>query len=429
MINSNFPRYQEFEPRIPVWCITPNEGRCIHRFFDTSPISPSGLYLAALRLPFEDRLNQPGEEAEVILVDLEAGTERAVARTRGWEMQMGANLNWGATDEELCFNDVDTGDWTARLVKLNPLTGASEQVRGGLYHLSPDGRYAAAATLEAMRRTQYGYGVVVPDEHVPRNIGAREDDGLWITDVQSGERRLVLSLADAVQFIPGLEGERLEDWEIYGFHTKWNPQGDRLIFTIRRFLAAGPRRFSLLQAGGHTGQPLHYDVLTLRPDGTDVYNAVPAARWVHRGHHINWYPDGRTLSMNLGGFGEGLRLVRVNHDGTDLRPIFPDILGSGHPTVHPTGPILTDTYTHESMSFEDGTVPLRWITPDGVETCLARIGARTEPQPDSTLRVDPHPAWDRTWRWVAFNGVRPGDNTRRVFIADMQPAINECRKG
>jgi hypothetical protein len=33
------------------------------------------------------------------------------------------------------------------------------------------------------------------------------------------------------------------------------------------------------------------------------------------------------------------------------------------------------------------------------------------------LRVDPHPAWDRTWRWVTFNGV--ADNTRRVYLMQM----------
>ena len=33
------------------------------------------------------------------------------------------------------------------------------------------------------------------------------------------------------------------------------------------------------------------------------------------------------------------------------------------------------------------------------------------------LRLDPHPAWDRTWRYVTFNAVAGG--TRRVFVADM----------
>ena len=50
-----FPRYTDFDPLVPVWCVTPGKGRTIHRFFDSSPFSPSGRYMALFRLPQEDR--------------------------------------------------------------------------------------------------------------------------------------------------------------------------------------------------------------------------------------------------------------------------------------------------------------------------------------------------------------------------------------
>lgn len=65
-----FPRYTEFDPLVPVWCLTPNEGRCIHRFFDTSPIAPGGRYAAVFRLPFEDRQPAPGEVGQIVVADL-----------------------------------------------------------------------------------------------------------------------------------------------------------------------------------------------------------------------------------------------------------------------------------------------------------------------------------------------------------------------
>jgi hypothetical protein len=92
---------------VPVWCVSPNEGRCLHRFFDTSPVSPSGRFLACLRQPSEDRLLRPGDRAAVVLVDLERGAETIVAQTAGWESQMGANINWGATDDDLLAADGD----------------------------------------------------------------------------------------------------------------------------------------------------------------------------------------------------------------------------------------------------------------------------------------------------------------------------------
>jgi hypothetical protein len=64
---------------------------------------------------------------------------------------------------------------------------------------------------------------------------------------------------------------------------------------------------------------------------------------------------------------------------------------------------------------------LRWIDLDsGREEVVARINVDTGCE-DSVLRVDPHPAWDRTWRYVAFNGFVGG--SRRVFIADMRSLL------
>ena len=423
-IADRFPRFEPDHTAMPVWCVTPGEGRCIHRFFDTSPFSPSGRYLAVFRLPFEDRMPVPGDAGEVVLIDLAEGRERVVATTRGWEPQMGCNLNW-AGEDALVFNDVDVEAWQPMVVKLNPHTGASQGWPGGVYQVSPDGRTAAAASMPTMRRTQLGYGVLLPDVHVRRNVGAAEDDGLFFIDLLTGQRRLLLSLADAARVIPELRGmsqRERDEWEIYGFHCKWCPDGHRLIFTVRRYRHEGENRFNAF-GWGHGS--VRFDVLTLRPDGSDVHDAVPAPCWEKGGHHINFFPDGDRLSMNLGHFRSGgLDLVQVHYDGSDLRKITDAVDGSGHPTVHPDGRhILTDTYAHERwVDKATGTTPLRWIDlRAGREREIVRMVTVPPLMPDGALRVDPHPAWDRTWRWVAFNAVVGG--TRRVLVADMQPLL------
>lgn len=417
-IHASFPHYTAHHPLVPVRIVTPATPGCFHRFFDTSPISPSGRYLAALRMPDESRLNQPGEEAEVVLVDLQAGTERVVARTCGWEAQMGANINWGADDHQLVFNDVDTGDWSPRLVRLDPFTGRSERVPGGVYHVSPDGRFAAAASLERMRRTQCGYGVMLPDELVPLNVGAPDDDGLFITDLATGRRRLALSLAAAVRAIPELDGADPERWHIFGFHSKWSPDGSRVMFTVRRWRRGAAQAEAWDNIGNGV---MRFDVLSCRPDGSDVRNAAPAICWAHGGHHTNWLPDSSGFSMNLGGFGDGLRLVRVDADGSHMRPIHLDVRGSGHPTVHRCGGILADTYAQEAPFARDGTTPLRWIDPAGGERELARYPTAVRSGLRAALRIDPHPAWDRSGTRVAFNALHQGH--RAVLLADLSEIV------
>lgn len=409
----HFPRYEQHHPLIPVWCVTPNEGRTIHRFFDTSPFSPSGRYLAGFRLPQEERSPAPGETGEIVLIDLENGEERVVASTCGWEPQLGANLQWGADDETMLFNDVDIASWTPLCVVLNPFAGKRKTFPGGIYKASPDGKRAAHANLTAMRRTQSGYGVVIPDEQVPRNSGLAENDGLYVLDLETGQDRLLISIKDCVQRAnPRSDFNDLIDHEVYGFHCKWNAQGSRLMFSLRAFPASIPRPFNKRTA---------FDVYTMDNEARDIRLAIPAREWKKRGHHTNWFPDGESLSMNLDIDEEGvMRFVQVRFDGSGLRKILEHAIGSGHPTLHPDGRhILTDAYPYEPVAFGDGTVPLRWIDmKDGTEQTVARMRAETkESNTNPSLRVDPHPAWDPTYRFIAFNGF--ADGTRRIYVADM----------
>jgi len=98
----------------------------------------------------------------------------------------------------------------------------------------------------------------------------------------------------------------------------------------------------------------------------------------------------------------------------------PAIAGSGHPTLHPDGRhLLTDAYVDEPLAFGDGTTPLRLVDLHSAsETQLVRIGIRPLAERSTgTLRVDPHPAWDRTCTRIAFNACPQGK--RRVYVADL----------
>ncbi len=421
-MNQNaFPPYREFDPLVPVWCVTPDVPGCIHRFFDTSPISPSGRYLAVFQFPFEHRQPLPGEAGTVRIVDLATGENRPVGESRGWEPQMGANLNWGASDHELYFNDVEPSDWKPFAWRLDPLTGVRVRMEGTVYHASPDGRWLISANMATMRKTQPGYGVVVPDEAVRDNAGPVDDDGFFITDTRTGKRRRLVSIRQLLaQARPAVQIGDAEQFEIYGFHSKFNPQSDRVMVSLRWFPRARHRQWDLFK---HAYQAVRYAWVTLKLDGSEMCCAVGPEQWEKGGHHATWFPDGKRISMNLDIDREGgVRFVQVNADGTGLAKMTDKVRGSGHPTIHPDGHhLVTDCYTHEPLAFGDGTVPLRWLdTRTWQEETAVRVNV-AQPYADAVLRIDPHPAWDRTWRYVTFNGYVGG--TRRVFMADMKPLL------
>ena len=418
---NKFPRYEEYSPSVPVYCLTPDMNGCFHRFFDTCPISPSGRYLAVLQMPYEDHSPLPGDAARIVVVDLETGEHKVVDETRGWEAQLGANINWGINDDILLYSDVDTATWQPCCVRLNWKTGERRTFGRGIYHVSPDGRQILCTNPAAMRRTQYGYGVIVPDEVAPRHMGMSDDDGLFITDAETGECRLLISIREAIErTVPKSQLAEYEKYENYFFHSKWNPQGDRLLFTLRRFPIDQPHRFSNLNHN-----TVLFDVFTMKPDGSELYNAVPADQWVKGGHHINWFPQGDKLSMNLGFKGdEVMRFTQVNYDGSDLDMIFEEPIGSGHPSFHPAMKYLvTDAYNSEPMSFDDGSIPIRLVNlKKRTEECIVRMRTQTPYRtqyPD--LRVDPHPVWSRDFTKVIFNGY--ADGTRRIYLADLTEKV------
>lgn len=408
-ISDVFPRYTDFDPLVPVWCVTPNIDGCVHRFFDASSISPSGRYVGVTRLRFEDRMPKPGDSADVVLVDLEAGTEQVVAKTRGWDTQLGAQVQWGADDSQLFFNDLDPQTWHPFGVRYDPETGDRKELDGTVYMVSRDGKWAASPCLRRIGRTQAGYGVLVPD--VPENRGAPDDDGLFVTDTETGVCKLLVSIREMV-VATGLDSEGYAGGDFYAFHVKWNPQGDRLMVVLRW----------IIQGEKKMGRKLN--LITMKADGSDLKIAIPDAEWGKGGHHPDWAPDGETVTINIKTDGETLRFVKAHFDGTNYGVMTEEAPGSGHPSLHKNGRhMLTDVYLHESLAYGDGTTPIRWIDLEtGEEQVLIRI--HNDPPysgPGNELRIDPHPAWDRAYQRIVFNGCDRG--VRRVYVADLSGIV------
>jgi hypothetical protein len=386
-----------------------SSGAVIHRFFDTSPVSPSGKYIALFRMPYENKSPQPGDAGDVMVIELKTGKEVFSAKSRGWEVQLGANVQWGASDKELLFNDVDTSSWTAFCKVVNPFNGAERKLDGTVFMASNDGKSLASYNLIKSTYAQVGYGVVIPKRLVERNIGPVATDGIDVTDVASGKTKRIISIKDIYEkSVPSISIANPQDYEYYCFQVKWNPQGTRLLTTVQ---------WSPLKGGARLRS-----VITMKPDGSDVHTAVTPEQWAKGGHHVNWTPDGEHLSMNLNVDGkEGLELITVKYDGSELKTVFTP--GSGHPSFHPKDLplIVTDAYPNEPITQRNGIVPIRLLHTDaGVEERLTEVFVSMQ---DGEFRIDPHPAWDRSGRYVIFNGY--AGNTRGVYMADLKNKLKE----
>jgi len=269
-----------------------------------------------------------------------------------------------------------------------------------------------------MRHTQGGYGVCVPDEFVPYHRGTTDEDGIWITEVDTGKTRLLISTREAAErTLTTQRRAEYEKSELYGFHAKWSPDGRRLMFSFRFF---PDEKGKMFRAMNYYGKALRYDVFSMKPDKNELYLAIPAEEWDNLGHHTNWKTDSSGFTMNLNLYRQGMRICQCNYDGSNLGTIG-EFVGSGHPSFHPNGRWgVTDCYQFETFTAPDHSVPLRFFDlKEMTEHALTRIHTETEGgKREIDFRLDPHPVWCDHWNLLIFNAIWKGN--RRVFAADMR---------
>lgn len=432
---------------VPVYIVSNNNvnNSVIHRFFDSSPFSPSGRYIAATLLPSTSR-----GHAKVLVYDLRSGGgPTTVASTSAWGAQVGAHVQWGADDTQLFYNSI--GQERQLIGKLFDLTadsarsGREKELSCPVYHVSSDGRWAATPNQLRIKDTQFGYGADYYLRAPPEAFSSSaHGDGLFVLNVQRNECRLAVSLASFAQ-AARLSLSSLSSAPLYGFHVKWSRDGSRLLFVMRTlesrkvmFLAPPIRRQHLFvvsfdaSSGAVTGKPRHL----LSWSSKSPKDALDA-------NHPNWVGNTHKVSINVKPRGStapwGLVVIDTSSatlpvDALPLPPLYSP--SSGHPNFYPTDSrfVLLDAYEKETLSLggertKNDSIPLRLVdTIQKREVWLlqVRLGlASPRPAYLATLpikerrawqRCDMHPAWSRTGAWVAFN-ARPNGVVRQLMIA------------
>ena len=384
--------------------VTPRDAPYVHTYYDVCPFSPSQRYLAVTRLPFEDRTAVLGDTAQICVIDLQEQAVRTVYTTRCWGFQTGALLNWGATDRHLYTNDVVDGE--ARCVRIDLATGQSTVFAGPMYHISPDESCVIGFPLELLDATQPGYGVPCAAFARPRLLppGAAEDEGIWRTDLTTGKRTLLLSLAEAAAHLP--RPLPREDGTFYFWHSKFNRQGTGIMQVLRCLFPDG--------TGGRNPATFAMD-----PDGGNLCFLPFDSPWNAGGGHPNWHGDGDRLVRNVEEE-DGIRYCQVNRDGTGRRLLSETLEGGGHPSVEPSGRWLITDYLADNGGQE---VVLRLADLHAQEQrglcSLPTIDQRSLEQ--RPLRLDGHPVWSRDYRKVCFQASPEG--VRQLFVADLSGVI------
>ena len=217
-----------------------------HHFFGyigqslTVPWSSDGRYIVALRTAYHDHMPEPGDAADVVLIDTQQGKRVVrVDRSRAWNFQQGTMFYWNpdSPGTQFFFNDRDPK--TQRVFTVLYDIKEHRRIRecrfddvpvanGGV---CPKGGFFLAINYGRMARLRpvTGYpGVADPTARV----AAPDNDGIFRVDVATGQRRLLVSFRQLRDLLRD-KHERIDEVGFYINHSLCSRNGELVYFYAR----------------------------------------------------------------------------------------------------------------------------------------------------------------------------------------------------
>ncbi len=371
-----------------------------HHFFgyigqcQTIPWNATGRYILGLEIETIDRMPKPEEAATVILVDTHRNHEiLRVDKTHAWNPQQGTMFYWNPlmAETQFFFNDRDvkTGKVFTVLYDLEQ----KRRVREFRYQDTPIGNGGVAASGQQFLGLNYGRlarlrlvtgypGALDWSRHEP----APENDGLFIVDLPSGAKKLLVSYHDLALCLTQRLG-RLEHTGLFINHTLWNRGGDRVYFFVR----AG--------WSGKRGERINMPC-SIRADGTHL---------TLHDTHIGGHPEWAEGSLLIGRQGKQQILYDVDQKKVVGQLGTPEIFPNpeGDISLSPSGQYFVNGYKQGSENY--------YVVYRRRDGAYARSRGLDKGSYSGDIRIDPAPRWNRTNDAILVPGLAQ-NRTRQMFV-------------
>ena len=359
-------------------------------YYDKCPWDATGRYLLALAMEFMDRPPGPSDVVVVGMVDLNEGNRWvALDRTCAWNWQQGTMLQWleSAPDRLIVYNARE-GDRFVSIVR-DVHSGQVRALPRPVYAVSRDGRQAVSLNFSRVHRCRPGYGYAgIPDPW--EDDAAPEDDGIYWLDLETGENRLVVSIARVAEFRPQPSMEGAKHWFN---HLQFNTDGSRFLF-LHRWRTPDGGWFTRL--------------FTANPDGSGLY-CVADHELVS---HFDWKNERQILAWaRQHGEGDFFYLFTDRSDEKEIvgRGI---LTQDGHCSYSPDRTwILSDTYPDE----RDMRTLILYRPSDKLRVDVGSF--YSSPHIRADFRCDLHPRWNRDGTQICFDSIHEGE--RQLYAVNV----------
>ncbi len=377
-----------------------------HHFFgyigqcQTIPWNGSGRYILGMEIDRIDRMPKPDEAATIFLIDTEDNNKIIrVDKTHAWNPQQGTMFYWNplAPDTQFFFNDrdVETGKVFTVIYDIKE----KKRVREFRYDDAPIGNGGVAADGSAWLGINYGrlarlrlvtgYPEALDwskDEIAPEN------DGIFIVDIKSGEKRVLVSYRQLEEKLKEKNPE-MKHSGLFINHTLWNRNSDRVYFFARSGWGDKP--------GDKTNMPF-----TVNSDGSGL-----TMHETHIGGHPEWAKGNLMIGSDRNKDKSKIRQILYNVDTKKIvsqlgnSELFPK--PEGDISLSPDGNWFANGYGKSSNNYY--TI-YRWSDGAYGKSIGISKGAYS-----GDIRIDPAPRWNRTNDAILVPGIAE-NGTRQMFV-------------
>ncbi len=384
----------------PVRVITRGPKHHWFGYYDKLQFDPTGRYVLGMEVDFEHRSPTGSDVIQIGMVDLQDNDRWIeLGQSKAWCWQQGCMLQWvPGSKTEVLWNDREGDHFVCHILDVH--TGKKRTLPHPIYSVSPDGKSAVAPDFSRIQDVRSGYGYPGLSDRYFDDLAPRET-GIFHVDLESGESKLIISLADVVRL--GSIPKPMLGIKHYFNHLLFNPDGSRFI-ALHRWLYPDGSRLSRM--------------ITAKPDGSDL-RIVIGNGYVS---HFNWRDTEHILSQSRQQVGQpdwGNFLFEDKDGGGNIEAIGWGVLNSmGHTSYLPGNAwILNDTYPKGKERIQ---------TPHLYEVrTKRRIDLGHFPSPSSYAeewRVDTHPRFSPDGHFVCLDSPHKNEG-RQLHLLDIRRCL------
>jgi Tol biopolymer transport system component len=375
----------------PITALTPNDGKHYwFGYYDVCPWNQDQNRLLGLRSDFMDHSPEPGEKAEIFVIDPENQNElQKAGETLAWNWQMSSRLQWmpDNPNTHIFYNDRRDKSFVGVIHDLN--NGKEQILPQAIYAVSRDGKFGATLNFSRLHNHRPGYGYNgLPDPNA--DCEAPDNDGIYVVNMNTGQSNLIVSYPQLLACAHTNDMDGNKHWVN---HIFWGPNDNRILFY---------HRWRDPQMNCTTR------IMVCDPDGSNL-------TCLGRGlcSHYDWQHDHEIL-IYAGLVDEKPGYYLVNDPSGNARLLSNRFERDGHCSWSPDKQwMLSDTYPGGPNN--EYSLFIYHVENDKIITLATLPHPKKLP---GDCRCDLHPRWSRDGKQICFDGAP--DGYRQLFVINLK---------